>query len=324
MPLFTVVVPSYNRARMTAAAVLSVLAQTERDFECVVVDDGSTDGTAELLARLPEDRRLRVLRQPANRGQHACRNLAVRESSSRWITFLDSDDLYLPERLAAFAEAAKAGRAGFLFSNAYVRRWGLIVGRLFDPGAELPEGRVPGHLAVGTLPYVTSNVALRREDFERFGPFREDMRILEDTELYARMLAGGVEVAAIREPLAVRTVHEGQITRDHETDYREALMALSVSAPPEVFAVRRRELAVEVASYMLKGLRPREARAFLLRELGDGARAVDLYRNTFIPRPLLAAGRLARRLALSARSLLPEHARAARRVRPFLESAERL
>src|SRR5687767_1557581 len=104
-PLFSVVIPTYNRARMAAAAVLSVLAQTDPDFECLVVDDGSTDDTPRVLDALPKDPRLSVLRQPRNSGQHACRNLAIRRAKGRFVTFLDSDDLYLPGRLAAFRKA---------------------------------------------------------------------------------------------------------------------------------------------------------------------------------------------------------------------------
>lgn len=304
-PLFSVVIPTYNRARLAAAAALSLLAQTETDWEGFVVDDGSTDGTPELLARLPRDPRLTVLAQRENRGQHHCRNLAAARARGRWLTFLDSDDLYLPGRLAAFRRAAEERpSAGFLFSNAFVWRHGRVVGTLFDPARALPRGRVAGHHAVGErwLPYVTTNVAVSREAFERFGPFRTDLRILEDTELYARMLAGGVEVAALPEPLSVRTLHEGQITREHGRDYREALEALRASgADAATVEARRKELAVEVAGYILKSLKPAEARRFLEAELGPAARATAVWRLAALPVPVLAAARAARQAWLKAR-----------------------
>lgn len=329
-PFFTVVLPTYNRARMAAAAALSVLGQTERDFELLVVDDGSTDDTPRVLAALPKDPRLTVLRQGRNAGQHVCRNLAIRRAKGRFVTFLDSDDLYLPRRLEAFREAAESRPGtGFWFSNAFTRRFGRVIGKVFDGGMEIPEGKVPGWYAVGTLPYVTTNVAIRREAFDRFGLFREDLRILEDTELYARMLAGGLEVGVLREPLAVRVLHERQITGDHLRDFEEAVLALKAGgAPPETAERRRRELAVEVAEYLWKGMKPREARALLERELGEDARSCGLYAKTFAPRPFLSAARAARGLWLRLRyaPLLapPEYRAAERMIRPYLDHAERL
>lgn len=302
-PFFSVVIPTFNRSRMAAAAALSVLAQTEKDYECFVVDDGSTDDTGRVLGALPKDPRLKLLRMERNSGQHACRNRAIKLARGRFVTFLDSDDLYLPERLAAFRRAAEERpSAGFWFSNAYVHRFGRVQGTLFDPARSIPQGKVPGWYAVGDkfLPYVTTNVALCREAFERHGVFREDLRILEDTELYARMLGGGLEVGVLPEPLSVRFLHEAQITRDYERDYQEALIALDAGAPPpDEREARRREIALEVATYLWKDARPGQARGFLLRELGAQARSLGLYRRTFLPAALLSGLRALRRAALS-------------------------
>lgn len=331
-PFFTVVIPTYNRSRMAAAAAMSVLEQTEGDFQCVVVDDGSTDDTQRVLAALPRDPRLQIVRQDVNRGQHVCRNLAIRLSRARFVTFLDSDDIFLPERLASFKHAAlKRPETGFWFSNAYVHRYGRVVGRLFHPGRAIPQGRVPGCYAVGDrwLPYVTTNVAIRREAFERFGPFREDLRILEDTELYARMLAGGLEVGAIPEPLSVRTLHEAQITRDHERDFREASIALrSSGAEGEVLRELREALVLEVATYLWKELEPERARTFLRAELGGEGRSRWLYWKTFLPRRALAAAKALRRSYLRARfapALAPaEFTSACRLLERLRARAERL
>ncbi|MFH1724575.1 MAG: glycosyltransferase family 2 protein [Elusimicrobiota bacterium] len=331
-PFFSVILPTYNRARMAAAAVLSLLGQTDKEFECFVVDDGSTDDTPRVLAALPKDPRVSVLRMERNRGQHVCRNHAIRRASGRFVTFLDSDDLYLPGRLEAFRRAIESRpAAGFWFSNAYVRRFGRIIGRLFDPARDIPEGKVPGYYAVGEefLPYVTTNVAVRREAFDEFGLYREDLRILEDTELYARMLAGGLEVGAIREPLAVRCLHESQITRDYERDFEEAVLALKAGEPPpEVESPRRRELAAEVAGYLLKNAEPLRARRLLARELGEAAPAHPLYLKTFAPPAALRLMRWARKLYLGARYAPafapPELRKAGRLIDPYLDHAARL
>lgn len=292
---FSVVIPTYNRAKRVAAAVRSVLAQTEKDWECFVVDDGSTDDTKSVLSAF-KDPRLKLIFNEKNRGQHACRNQAIRMATSPWIAFLDSDDLFLPERLAAMRQAIEAKpSAGFFFSNAYIWRFDRLVGTLFEPERHLPEGRVPGWYAVGDehLPYVTSTVVVRKDAFAKTGFFREDLRILEDTELYGRMLAGGLEVAGVGDPLVVRFIHEAQITRDHRKDFEESMEALRASgAPPQEAARVRKKIAREVAEYLWRDLRPAAAREMLERE-APGERG-GAYWKTYLPAAALAPLKCAR------------------------------
>jgi glycosyltransferase involved in cell wall biosynthesis len=96
-PLVSVIVPAYNAERFLGRAMRSALAQTYPHLELIVVDDGSTDGTAEVI-RSFRDARVRHLSQ-ANRGQGAARNLGIRASTGRYVTFLDADDLYLPQKV---------------------------------------------------------------------------------------------------------------------------------------------------------------------------------------------------------------------------------
>lgn len=317
---------------MAAAAVLSALAQDDPDFELLVVDDGSTDDTRKVLAKLPKDPRFQVHPMDKNRGQHFCRNEAIRRSKGRYITFLDSDDLYLPERLTVFRKAIETRpEAGFWFSNAYVQRFGRIIGLLFDRKRKIPQGKVPGYYAVGDeyLPYVTTNVVVRREAFDKFGFFREDLKILEDTELYARMLGGGLEVGAVNEPLSVRVLHETQITGDYARDFEESLLALKAAKPPpEVMDRKRRELVIEVATYLLKGLKPVQAREFLEDQLGEPAKSLRVHRRTFTSPGLLKFLKSLRAAYLKLRYSSPlaplEYRKTSARVLPYTEFASRL
>ncbi|NTX09357.1 glycosyltransferase family 2 protein [Myxococcus sp. CA051A] len=101
MPFFSVVIPTYNRARLLERTLASVFAQEERDFEVLVVDDGSQDDTLEVLARLGEQ--VRVLQQ-SNAGPGAARNLGIQAARGEYVVFLDSDDLWFPWTLASYRQ----------------------------------------------------------------------------------------------------------------------------------------------------------------------------------------------------------------------------
>lgn len=97
-PRVSVVIPTYNRAQFIASAIESVLTQTFGDFELIVVDDGSTDRTSEIVTSI-SDPRLVFVRQD-NAGRSTARNRALALAKGAYIAFLDSDDLYLPGKLA--------------------------------------------------------------------------------------------------------------------------------------------------------------------------------------------------------------------------------
>jgi len=144
-------------------------------------------------------------------------------------------------------------------------------------------------------------LAIPRALYEKYGSYRRDMVIL-DNELYARMLADGVEVGVIRRPLAVRRIHGGQVTHKWIEEYPEAVEALKAGGtPPEVLAAEREKLVFEVAGYLWRNLQPARAREFLLAELGPSARASRLYALTYLPPALLSAAKEARKRWLMAR-----------------------
>jgi glycosyltransferase involved in cell wall biosynthesis len=99
--LVSVVIPVHNREHLVEGAVRSVLAQTHTETEVVIVDDGSTDGTLGVLQGLADkEPRISILTHPTSRGAQAARNTGIRASSGQWVTFLDSDDRYLPDSVA--------------------------------------------------------------------------------------------------------------------------------------------------------------------------------------------------------------------------------
>lgn len=106
-PFFSIVMPVYNRETLVGRAIASCLTQSFDDFEVVVVDDGSSDGTVKAVERF-DDPRVRLLRHETNRGVCPARNTAMADARGRWLVFLDSDDELLPGALEAIARRAAA------------------------------------------------------------------------------------------------------------------------------------------------------------------------------------------------------------------------
>src|SRR5689334_14515250 len=98
-PLVSVIIPTYNRAGLLPSAIASVIAQTFADWELIIVDDGSTDNTAETVQPGLHEARLRYVPRP-NLGRSAARNFGASLAHGQWLAFLDSDDRYLPDTLA--------------------------------------------------------------------------------------------------------------------------------------------------------------------------------------------------------------------------------
>lgn len=208
----SVFIPTYNRVGYLEEAIESVLAQTYGDLEVVVVDDGSDDGTEELVRSYNEtDRpgRVRYVGQP-HLGIAAARNRAVREASGELIAWCDSDDLWEPtklERQVAYLDAHPSCAIVFCL----VRSFTAI------PEEDLGERqRAVMALHARGYRYYMASACVRREVFERCGTFDEGRAYAEDDEWVARVCAAGVAIDhCIDEPLYLRRVHDGQVTYQH-------------------------------------------------------------------------------------------------------------
>lgn len=129
----TVVIPAYNVEDLVTKAVMSVLGQTERDIEALVVDDASTDGTCDVVERLAaSDSRVHLLRNPLNKGFSHTINNGMKAARGKWIACLDADDWYAPDRLEKMIAAAENAGSRFVADNVY----------LIDEGKEEPWGTI--------------------------------------------------------------------------------------------------------------------------------------------------------------------------------------
>lgn len=171
-PLFSVVIPTFNRARLVTGAIESVLEQELDDFEVVVVDDGSTDGTAELLGeRFGSERRVRRVAQP-HAERAAARNRGLREALGEFVVFLDSDDRLHANHLSVLATAiARMPDANFLAT-----RYELVRDGVHRPSdlARIPDGWHGLSIVLRGNPFAC-NVCVRRSN-PNLVPFRETSR----------------------------------------------------------------------------------------------------------------------------------------------------
>ena len=216
----SVVVPTYNSARFLGKALQSVLDQSFQDWELIVVDDGSTDNTREVVAAF-QDRRIRYVYQE-NRGAAAALNAGVRSARGAYIAFLGADDRWMPEKLALQVAQLDSLplNVGMVYSDLhlYSLEDETVLGPFLE-GRKPPRGRVLSHLldTDGSFIHPCSSL-IRREVFDRVGLFDEGLKTHEDWDLWVR-IAGVYEIEALDIPLGVYGRRPSQLTKDVQQMY---------------------------------------------------------------------------------------------------------
>jgi glycosyltransferase involved in cell wall biosynthesis len=187
LPQVSVVIPAYNAAPVLPEAIASVQDQTFTDWELIIVDDGSRDGTADIAHQLAEtDNRIRVIHQN-NQGVSVARNIGVSQSCGSIIAFLDADDLWVPTKLATHLAAfASNPHLGVSFARVeFLTQTGLSMG-------QISSGRLTGlkleHLLCENPTTTTSNWVIRREVWTQVGELCPTMSYSEDLEWLLRAL----------------------------------------------------------------------------------------------------------------------------------------
>jgi glycosyltransferase involved in cell wall biosynthesis len=221
MPRVSIITPAYNAARYLSAAIDSVLGQTYTDWELIIVDDGSTDGTRSLVhARLPSTGdRIRYLYQP-NRGQPAARNAGIQVAKGEFIAILDADDMWLPTRLERGVSVMdRSPNAGLVHSRvARIDVHGNIVSHLEFP-RKYQAGRIAVDIYTRRANILSPTVLFRKQCLEEVGTFDQMMRATEDRDLWFR-IAGRYEIAYINEILAYSRLTPGSMGSDSDRNLK--------------------------------------------------------------------------------------------------------
>lgn len=181
--MFSIIIPTYNRAHLISKAIDSVISQTFQDWELIVVDDGSTDETQELIATYQEkDIRIRYIFQE-NAERSAARNNGIIHAQKKYICFLDSDDYYLPNKLQNLKQQIKkeGDDSTILYDGLILEENGKRTELPFPTQGELS---LPDFIISNNL--FSQQICANREVFEKYC-YNPKIRIGEDTELWLRM-----------------------------------------------------------------------------------------------------------------------------------------
>jgi glycosyltransferase involved in cell wall biosynthesis len=249
-PVHSIIVPAFNAASTIASAVGSALAQTVTGLEVVVVDDGSTDSTADVVRGIA-DERVRLISQP-NRGLPAARNAGIAVARGRYVSLLDSDDLLLPRYLELSHEALESSPgAGFAYTDAYV--FDPVTGRVrqrtamerANPPKPPPSDRDEFLLELLRRNFIYVAATISKDALDSVGGFDETRTSAEDYELWLRILIAGYRAAWTDSPQALYRKHAGQMSRKLVTMSRSLLDVYEAIRPEDLPSDAHRQLLAE-------------------------------------------------------------------------------
>jgi glycosyltransferase involved in cell wall biosynthesis len=255
--VLSIITPAYNVEPYLGACIESVLGQTLRDLELIVVDDGSTDGTASVIAAYAaRDPRIRGFRGP-NRGVSHARNVAMRHARGRYFALLDGDDTMDPACAATLVRLLeRQPQVSVVSGNALFEGGGVLHGRPVRPWpAESREITFLDMIEDEASVFIMS--ILRREVFEAVGGFDERLHRSEDYDFWLRAAASGVRFISHPQPLGRYRRRDDSLTADQSAMYESMMGVLARArgfrhrARPEELGAIDRQLERLQSDYLL-------------------------------------------------------------------------
>lgn len=238
--MVTVIIPAYNRGWIIREAIESVLNQDFKTFELIVVDDGSTDNTQDILTSYRD--KIKIIRQK-NTGVSAARNKGIVSSSGNYIAFLDSDDIWLPRKLETQVEFFRNNPDALICQTEEI--W-VRNGRKVNPGKR--HKKMSGFFFEKSLKLCMvspSAVMMKRELFDICGFFDETLPACEDYDMWLRVNSRH-PIYLIDTPLIVkRGGHEDQLSRMHSLD-KHRILAIKNLMEGDLLTEGQRKAAVKV------------------------------------------------------------------------------
>ena len=222
-PEISIIIPTFNRGELLGETLDSIITQTFKDWECIVVDDGSTDHTAELLEFYMErDLRFFYHRRPENRpkGANACRNFGFEICNGKYINWFDSDDLMHPEKLRIQLEALKTSSESFsvcqnlIFEDSLENILGYRTEKIYSKSAFFD------YLTMG-MGFMTPSVLWKRKFLREMDKlFDEELQAAQEWEFHLRALDKNTDYLTEDEPLVYIRKNPQGITYNNSEDFR--------------------------------------------------------------------------------------------------------
>jgi len=214
-PTVSIIIPTYNRMELIGRSIKSVLNQTYRDFELIIVDDGSTDNTGEIVAGF-NDERIRYVRHKENKGEAAARNTGVKAARCDYIAYQDSDDEWFPEKLAKQIELLEgtSPKLGVIYTGFWKTENRT---RTYIPFSWVSRKNGDIHKELLKGNFIGSPVVLiKKECFSEVGLFDERLRNLVDWEMWLR-ISKRYHFRCVDEPLAVAHYHSDNVSNNPDS-----------------------------------------------------------------------------------------------------------
>jgi len=209
MTSVSVIIPAYNQGHYLEGCVQSVLNQSYQDFEVIIVDDGSTDRTKEIGTSF-SDSRVHYIYQ-SNKGLSGARNTGIKKARGKYITYLDSDDQFLPKKLEVLVDKLEnEPDLGLVAGEAIIiDEQGKKLGEVFDaPPPEDPLQFIMGN------PLHVGSILIRAEWQSKVGYFDESLRSYEDWDMWLRLAKAGCQFGWVAQPVSLYRFHRDQMTRN--------------------------------------------------------------------------------------------------------------
>lgn len=248
-PLVSIIIPAYNCAKFISETVGSVMHQTFRNFEVLIVDDGSTDGLESIGRAFADwDSRIKYIYQP-NQGVSVARNNGFRSARGAFIAFLDADDVWLEDNLQAKIERFSLDNVGLVHSDAiiideYSRKSTSTLsgmeGNLLDPLLLWNGTQIPG----------PSSVLIRREVLEAVGLFDEDMSTAADKDLFIR-IASQFKIGRVDRVTWCYRIHENNMHKNLQVMEKDVLRLYRKAHDSQLFRSKTFERKCFSAMYLV-------------------------------------------------------------------------
>lgn len=236
-PQVSVIMPVYNQADYIAGAIKSIFEQTYTNWELIIINDESTDSTAEVVAQF-DDPRIRYIYQ-ANKGASGARNTGIAKSSGKYVTFLDADDMYHADKLKAqVTHLDKKPDIGLSYLSTIV---------IDQQENALMLEQAPAKTSLDSLllgwPITMNDFMVRRSWIEEVGGFDESLVINEDRDFFVRLNLGGCQFARVDRFLTYRRLYAGKVLRNPAAKFADSFRVLDRAftdprCPADVLALR--------------------------------------------------------------------------------------